>query len=327
MRVLLVGHFSSSLDEGVRNVGKYIARELEKTEIDIKTIDISSIFKFRDINSFNPDIMHFILSPTTIGLVVVKLFSLIFPRVKIVVSAIHPSIHQNGIIRVLRPDLLLVQSYDSENLFESFGFETQFLLNGVDTNKFMPVDSKAKNDLRVRYGIPLDKFVILHLASLKKQRNLYIFSKLSCQKNILVLIIGREDEDLDQRLKDDLVEMGCLVWVKHFPNIEDIYNLSDCYMFPTIDKEACIETPLSILEAMACDLPIITTRFGSLPRTFRDVPGLIFIHIDEIGGEDVNKYINLLNSKRINIQTRNAVLDYSWENLTKKLENIYKELL
>ena len=36
-------------------------------------------------------------------------------------------------------------------------------------------------------------------------------------------------------------------------------------MFSTVDPKACIETPLSVLEALSCNIPVITTKFGSLP--------------------------------------------------------------
>jgi glycosyltransferase involved in cell wall biosynthesis len=110
--------------------------------------------------------------------------------------------------------------------------------------------------------------------------------------------------------------------IKHFSNIEDIYRLSDCYVFPTIDKKACIETPLSVLEAMACNLPIITTRFGSIPRLFNNINGLIFI--DSL---NPNQYIKSLVEGKAMIQTRDAVMKYSWNSIIEKLITYYISLL
>ena len=76
--------------------------------------------------------------------------------------------------------------------------------------------------------------------------------------------------------------------------------MSDCYVFPTVHKKACIETPLSVLEAMACNLPIVSTRFGALPTIFNEGSGLFFTenveHIPQI----------LLDVKNSNLTGRNT---------------------
>ena len=110
-----------------------------------------------------------------------------------------------------------------------------------------------------------------------KERNLDVFKDIQNQDGNLVLIIGRQYENADKQVIDELEEAGCNVWIKHFPDIEEIYNLSDCYVFPTINKKACIEMPLSVMEAMACNLPVITTKFGALPRVFDQTDGLFFV--------------------------------------------------
>ena len=110
------------------------------------------------------------------------------------------------------------------------------------------------------------------MASMQKERNLDIFKTIQKDDGYQVVIVGRETEIADKQLMRELQEAGCLVWIKHFSNIEDIYNLADCYVFPTIQEKACIESPLSVLEAMACNLPVVTTRFGALASIFGEGP-------------------------------------------------------
>jgi len=138
-----------------------------------------------------------------------------------------------------------------------------------------------------------------------------------------VLIVGRENEAADEKLMCELQEAGCLVWVRHFPRIEQIYQMSDCYVFPTIYKKACIETPLSVLEAMACNLPIITTRFGALPNIFNEGLGLFFA--EKV--EDIPGIVRDAKDDNPPVETRRKVLPYSWDHLTHNLIEIYEELL
>ena len=106
----------------------------------------------------------------------------------------------------------------------------------------------------------------------------------------------------------------------YFKNIEEIYALSDCYIFPVI-KGGSILTPLSVLEAMSCNLPAITRDFEGLTRIFSEGNGLIYIEKDEdfICAMDMIK-------KGIEVKTREKVLAYSWENVAQRLGGIYNEL-
>jgi glycosyltransferase involved in cell wall biosynthesis len=54
--------------------------------------------------------------------------------------------------------------------------------------------------------------------------------------------------------------------------VSDYYRAADVYVFPTVDRSATIGVPLSIVEALANDLPVVarrsflTERWASDPR-------------------------------------------------------------
>ena len=191
MKVCLVGQFNDSLDEGKRNVGKSLKVALELQDIEVKKVDISSVIEWRAIKKFRPDIIHFILTPTFIGVLTARLVSSVFPPAKTVISAVHPSLRRSRLLKFFKPDLTLVQSQESNDLFQSMGLNTRFFPNGVDVKKFKPTSEKRKNDLRVKFQISRQAFVVLHLASLRRERNLEIFKKIQAEEGIQVLILGR----------------------------------------------------------------------------------------------------------------------------------------
>ena len=323
MNICFVGHFTQYPDEGVRNVTIQIVKTLEHNGLNVKKIDMSKISYWREIKVFRPDIIHFILSPTLSGYIIAKFLSFLHPKAKSIISAIQPNVPNSKFMSLFRPDIVLVQSCESEEVFKSIGCKILFLPNGVDIDKFKPVDAKTKQELRKKYALPVDKFVILHVASLKKERNLDIFKKMQQYEENQVMIIGRTGEKVEVDVMRELQNAGCIVWVKYLPNIEEIYALSDCYVFPTLNRRYAIEMPLSVLEAMACNLPVISTRFGALPRIFDDGDGLCFVEKEE----DFYKGLEEIKNSAMRIKTREKVLPYSWENIAKRLERIYNELL
>jgi glycosyltransferase involved in cell wall biosynthesis len=172
LKVCLVGHFVNNPDEGVRNVAKHIANELERNSLKTKKINISNAFScWREIKAFNPDIVHYILSPTTIGFILTKILSFTQLKAKSVLSAIHSAVPCWKFLRLFRPDVVLTQSYESERIFKMIGCKTIFIPNGANINKFKPVSTKTKQKLREKYNLPEDKFIILHVASLKREKS------------------------------------------------------------------------------------------------------------------------------------------------------------
>lgn len=321
MKVCVVGHFQDDLDEGVRIVGKEIAKHLKDADIEVRTCNLHLSEMWQELKNFQPDIVHFVISPTFLGLFATKIIGLCYFKAKIVVSAIHPAINETAVLKMLKPDLILVQSEQSETLFSSAGFKTHFLPNGVDTNRFRPLG--RKDELRDKYGVPKDKFVILHLASLKKERNLGVFCDIQRISDYHVIIVGREKEGPDQEVIDELKRAGCDLRIHHFAQIEEIYNLVDCYVFPTKEKKACIETPLSVLEALACGIPVVSTKFGALPRLLENnCEGISFI-ADE---EDYFYCLDQIKNSEISPQSKMAT-SYSWNHIISDLISVYSNLI
>ena len=324
MRICIAGHFVAEPDEGVRTVSKHIASELSRRHLVLES-NIGDPRAWRRARRFAPQILHFVLSPSNLGLLVARLLASYCSGAKTVMSAPHPDpIWWGRLARLFRPDVTLVQSIESEQMFRRLGFNTAFFPNGVDCERFRPVLEHDKERLRDKYGIPREKYVILHVGPLTTQRDVRCLTRLQSGDN-QVIIVGRPSQHGDAKVRRELEESGCVVWLDYHPRLEEVYALSDCYVFPTppSSRGASIEMPLSVLEAMSCNLPVITTRFGALPRVFDEGHGLVFVNSED----DSAARVRNLKDGGSDVGTRRKVLPYSWTDVLRVLEDTYERLL
>jgi glycosyltransferase involved in cell wall biosynthesis len=212
----------------------------------------------------------------------------------------------------LRPDVVLVQSHQSAQALEELGCLAHVLPSGVELDRFTPISESHKNQLRRQYGLPSDAFLVLHVGHINTRRGVRIFKELQGEPGIQVLLVGSTSTPQDEELMGKLENAGVRVIRDYIPNIQEVYQLSDCYLFQVSSKEAAIELPLSVLEAMACNLPVIATRYGGLADFFPEDDGLLFA---ETRGEMLDK-ISLV-KEGLPSRTRAMVEAFSWENVLK----------
>lgn len=326
MRICLVGEYSLYPDEGKQSVVFNLVRELSKRHrvITLNPKNAFSVDFWRRIKPFRPQIIHYLPGPTIKSFLLAKAIHLFHAEAKIVMSALHPLFpsFSKGLLPLLKPDLILTQSEDMEQVFSDMGFMTAFLPNGVDPEKFAPASKEVKSELRKKYGIDENKFVVLHVGHITKVRNLKIFKEIQKGDSNQVIIIGSPSVRMEKRVFSDLERDGCLIWRAHFKNIEELYLLSDCYVFPTMEKRGCIQLPISVMEAMACNLPVISTSFGALTRVFSEGDGLFFIDNDT----DIIDRLEMIKDGGMEVKTREKVLPYAWDRVAKSLEGIYSNL-
>jgi len=100
---------------------------------------------------------------------------------------------------------------------------------------------------------------------------------------VQTLLAGSRSTPQDATLIEELRAAGVRVIADFVPHVEELYQLADLYVFPCppdapAEQTPAIEVPLSVLEALACDLPVATTRFGGLPALFpADAPAIRFV--------------------------------------------------
>ena len=83
-----------------------------------------------------------------------------------------------------------------------------------------------------------------------------------------------------------------------------------------------MQIPLSILEAMATNLPIITTRFGGLPDFFPEVKGFTYVALDEF--KDLIQIVKKAVSETP--VTNSFMQNFSWDQSAKRLSRVYRNI-
>jgi glycosyltransferase involved in cell wall biosynthesis len=188
------------------------------------------------------------------------------------------------------------------------GFRVGFVPGGVDVERFSPVPAERKAALRAKHELNPSAFTILHVGHVSGLRNIeslpWVKQALACQ----VILVASSLHSENQGLLDSLRERGVIVLDRYLPKIEEVYQLSDCYLFPVVSEQASIEVPLSVLEAMACNLPVVSTRFGGLPELFQEGEGLFFA----ASGVETLSALERVRSLDC-CRTREKVLPYSWQ--------------
>ena len=337
MHICLLGDFTSRPDEGMKNVSKKMRDSLSFNN-DVLALNNREIFRkafFRNIRSFQPEIIHYLHGPTIRSLIisrVVKRFS--GNGTKTIVTATRPyfSKYSKWAVSFLKPDLVLTQSARFEDFFRKRGCLVQFFPNGVDCQEFCPVSDSEKINIRQKLSLSLEKKIVLHVGHFKANRTLEIFKEIQKIENLQVAIVGGVTETSDESLIKDLQRAGIKCFHKYYEDISQFYKMADLYVFPLKDtgdklpdsynQVGAIDMPLSVLEAMACNLPVISTEFGALPRILETGDGLTFCRNNE---DILNAVKRVCNGVTAN--TRQKVLPYQWGRVIEQLEKIYQSVL
>jgi glycosyltransferase involved in cell wall biosynthesis len=212
-------------------------------------------------------------------------------------------------------DLVLTQSPASEEASRSLGWKTLLLHSGVDNTIFLPVSEQYRCQLRSESGYLPDDRIILHVGHGNRRRNVHYLSRFT-DAGYKVILITSTSTTTDTRLLSQLRASGVFVIDTYQEHIQHYYQIADCYLFPVLDATAAIDIPLSVLEAMACNLPVVTTRYGGLPAMFQHGNGFYYADTEEDMLRMVKYAIEMKNCKTIEM-----IAQYTWDNFASSILN------
>jgi glycosyltransferase involved in cell wall biosynthesis len=317
-----IRHFAGSLIEGwsrehrvlglsVRSRGKPATSHT----ISLRTNKFFLSYRlYSTLRRFQPDVICYVpsASATIFSFLRARMLKLYYPSARVVMVSLQPRRHgwlSRRLIRWLAPEVIFVQNEAAMQQLTDLGCKVNLLASGVDLNKFAPVSRDRKKELRAKYGLDTESFTVLHVGHITGLRNIDLLSEVRGRNAAQVILVGSRLVHPDRAaVAARLKEQGIIIFDEYLGNIEEIYQLADCYLFPVFSDRSSIGTPLSVLEAMACNLPVVTVRFGLLPRLFSEELGFYFADTPEGLIESVAKV------KDTNgCHTREQAAAYSWE--------------
>lgn len=131
--------------------------------------------------------------------------------------------------------------------------------------------SRSPEEIKHELGIPLKGTVISTLSRLDVQKGLEYFIEaartLNKQYDDLVFIIpGEGAADYERQLKAAAEGVPNLYFVGHVPDINDLFAVMDIYVLSSLWEGG----PLTLLEAMAYEKPIVATKVGIIEEVMQD---------------------------------------------------------
>jgi glycosyltransferase involved in cell wall biosynthesis len=149
--------------------------------------------------------------------------------------------------------------------------------NSVDTNRFVPVSADQKHLLRKTLDLPQDATIAIYTGRLVSYKGLplllRVWNEIRCRhENALLLLAGTGGLDIhncEAELRDYTKSVGLqmnVLFLGAVQNVPGYLQAADLFVFPT-ENDAF---PSSVVEAMACALPVVTTPVGAIRNIVTD---------------------------------------------------------
>jgi glycosyltransferase involved in cell wall biosynthesis len=230
------------------------------------------------------------------------------PVAMMVIQPNYYSTASRWLLKLLPPDLLLVGTDAECQEGRRLGVKSHVVWSGVDNQRFRPPEPGEKEELRRKYGLPLEDRIVLHVGHIRESRNLQALAPLAATPGVTVLLVAsRRSWPESQQLRSELEAQGIRVRSGYEPGIEELYRLADCYVFPSTNADHAIALPLSVVEAIGSGLPVVAMRFRALPERLAAAPGVELVDTaDELTRQ-------VLAALRSPVDTRPLAAALSWD--------------
>ncbi|CAD7780153.1 MAG: D-inositol-3-phosphate glycosyltransferase [Candidatus Methanoperedenaceae archaeon GB50] len=216
---------------------------------------------------------------------------------------------------------------ETSMVLNDFLGKIEIIPNGVDLNRFNP--EIEVGNIREKYNLPNGN-IVLYVGRFVKYKGVeYLIRAMKYVEHGTLVIAGKGK--LERRLKQ-IVRDEKLKNVKFLGYVPDedlpkLYRVSDVYVLPSITRGE--NFGISALEAMACGIPVIASDLPGVNWLVRDYCGMKVKPKDVLGlSEKINELLsNDALRSEIGKNARKNAEEYNWEDISKKVMDVYEEVL
>lgn len=229
----------------------------------------------------------------------------------------------------------MVEENKVTEIADSYVDKLRVIYNGIDINEYNPIFF-TKGKFKSKFGIPEDVKIISLIGRVSSEKNPYLFFDIA--RNIISrfpsykikFVIAGDGPDWDKirniinnsGIKENFILTGMV------DSIAEV--LADSYILLVTSKNEGI--PLVILEAMAMEVPVISTDVGGIHEVINDnINGYLVNPGDSVIELFTSKIIDLvsgnLNYGAIAAKTRETIVSkYSLETMGEEYQAVFNEL-
>ncbi len=246
--------------------------------------------------------------------------------------------------------ILHIHGYRTKKASGFFKYHLQNLIIKLGYDRIISVDGESALKIR-QLGIPPEKIAVIPVGV---DTNLFSPSKKAKKDTKIFLFVGRLEKvkgldtlieavrlldvkgskaevwivgsgSLEEKLKAQgklLKNMRFLGAVPH-EKLAEIYNQADFFILPSISEGS----PLTILEALSCGLPIIVSDIPSLSQIIKESKAGITFPVGN--AERLSEaMVSISSSKDLDVFRKNArdfaEKNYSWRKISAEVEKVYE---
>ncbi len=222
-----------------------------------------------------------------------------------------------------------VSEYLKKKTVDTFGIEREIkvIYNFIDFDRFKKVDK----DHFKKMLAPNGEKILVHTSNFRKVKRVQdvikVFEKVSKKSPALLLLIGDGPER--PRMEEMCREYGLCDNIRFLGKqnaVEELLAISDVFILPSADESF----GLAALEAMACEVPVISTNIGGLPEVnIRNKTGLLS-NVGDVESMANNTLELLLNDAKLSEFKKNALEQanlFSINAIVPQYERFYEETI
>ena len=208
----------------------------------------------------------------------------------------------------------------------------RIVYNGVDTERFSPRQCRPlRQSARDGLGLEDDTVAALIVAHNFRLKGVGTLLKAMLRlrtagRKLRLVIVGGKHIDSWRRY---VARLGLGEQVIFVGRVEDplpYYAAADCYVHPTY-YDPC---SLVVLEAAACGLPLITSRYNGASEIFRDGADVLLVNdpaADAAMAEAMRTLLDDAARRRLGEAARATILKHSFQRNVDQIMEIYREIL